>query len=430
VANLFLQFAVQLFGLSVAGVSDAFAIFSSLNSKGKPLTLIDLLKTDYLALASDAHAVDPLTSWQKLLAIFNDQQDDTNSQAVMQFLQNNYDAFESHDRSSITKSAALKAYQKLFKDKGAGYIKTLIARAEYFSVFNETVTDNTGIIPDDATQVKNSILQLQKLEVTTAYPVLLRIIDEFAKHEMDLPTLTSVLSMLVAFYVRRNIVNVPKSSNIRSRMIGLLREMDNPENDQQWPDFADHLKSLLTAMSPADSQVKEVLNQGIYDVDRKLTRFLLINVNRALGKGDKEYKDGFDDLVPEKRTPTFVWTIEHILPEGKNLSDGWKQVLSPDDPKKATEVQEMIVHKIGNLTLTGYNSEMSNRSFREKLDYENQSGASGLNSGILINQSILADGETWDSKTSWTLADIQRRNDWFIDQINRIFPKDSEVVEG
>lgn len=53
-------------------------------------------------------------------------------------------------------------------------------------------------------------------------------------------------------------------------------------------------------------------------------------------------------------------TIEHIMPQ--TLTAKWKIDLG----KKATEIYEKYVHCIGNLTLTGYNSEMSNDSFEEK----------------------------------------------------------------
>jgi predicted transport protein len=58
------------------------------------------------------------------------------------------------------------------------------------------------------------------------------------------------------------------------------------------------------------------------------------------------------------------YTIEHILPQNPNLSMEWRDTLGPN----WQEVQGKYLHTIGNLTLTAYNAEMSDRPFREKRD--------------------------------------------------------------
>jgi len=58
------------------------------------------------------------------------------------------------------------------------------------------------------------------------------------------------------------------------------------------------------------------------------------------------------------------YTIEHILPQNPNLSVEWKNALGPD----WEHVQQAWLHTLGNLTLTGYNSEYSDRPYSEKRD--------------------------------------------------------------
>ena len=60
------------------------------------------------------------------------------------------------------------------------------------------------------------------------------------------------------------------------------------------------------------------------------------------------------------------YTIEHIMPQNKNLSEEWQKELG-DNWK---EIQKMYIHTIGNLTLTAYNSEMSDHSFKEKMNMD------------------------------------------------------------
>ena len=58
------------------------------------------------------------------------------------------------------------------------------------------------------------------------------------------------------------------------------------------------------------------------------------------------------------------YTIEHILPQNENLSEEWQNNLGSE----WKSVQETQLHTLGNLTLTGYNSEYSDRPFLEKRD--------------------------------------------------------------
>ena len=58
------------------------------------------------------------------------------------------------------------------------------------------------------------------------------------------------------------------------------------------------------------------------------------------------------------------YTIEHILPQNKNLSAEWRTRLGTNWER----IQQTWLHTIGNLTLTGYNSEYSDRCFIEKRD--------------------------------------------------------------
>src|SRR5213076_2566159 len=58
------------------------------------------------------------------------------------------------------------------------------------------------------------------------------------------------------------------------------------------------------------------------------------------------------------------YTIEHILPQNENLPVQWKTELGPGWGR----IQKTYLHTLGNLTLTGYNSEYSDRPFLEKRD--------------------------------------------------------------
>ena len=66
----------------------------------------------------------------------------------------------------------------------------------------------------------------------------------------------------------------------------------------------------------------------------------------------------------KERVPVDEYTIEHILPQNENLSAQWQADLGPEWER----IQKTWLHTLGNLTLTGYNSEYSDRPFAEKRD--------------------------------------------------------------
>ena len=107
----------------------------------------------------------------------------------------------------------------------------------------------------------------------------------------------------------------------------------------------------------------------------------------------------------------FKWMIEHIFPEGRNIPDTWVEMIAGGDRSLANEYLEQYVHKIGNLTITGYNSTLSNLSFVEKRDRLNaQKLYVGYKNGLEINKELA-------EKDSWTVQDIIDRTNKLVAQL-------------
>jgi predicted transport protein len=83
------------------------------------------------------------------------------------------------------------------------------------------------------------------------------------------------------------------------------------------------------------------------------------------------------------------YTIEHIMPQNENLSTEWRQALGVDWER----VQKTWLHTLGNLTLTGYNSEYSDRPFVEKRDMNG-----GFKESPLLLNKELGAVEAWNEE--------------------------------
>jgi len=105
----------------------------------------------------------------------------------------------------------------------------------------------------------------------------------------------------------------------------------------------------------------------------------------------------FENYDRKERVPVDEYTIEHIMPQNENLSDEWQTELGPDWKR----IQDVYLHTLGNLTLTGYNSEYSDKPFMEK---RNMKGGF-LESPLRLNK-IIGNQVSWSEKEILDRADV------------------------
>lgn len=357
---------IELLQISVPNISDAYQVFASLNSKGMPLTPLDLLKNVYLSKSGDSN------KWNKLKEGFK-KNDEEDAAKLTSFILNNYDAFETDSTSSLTKGKIVKSYDKIFKSKGADYIDVLIKRAKvYLKIAN---TDNA---------YRWDLSGLAKLDATTCYPLVLNLLCNQVNYDLSDAQFNDILADLIKLYVQRNIALTPKASNLRSSLNGLRKAI--VENGWKSNELVNKIHEKIKTLQPRWDSVHLALQDGIYDKNKKTTRFILISLERNYGTFfNKSNPDSLDDY---DSNGNLRWSIEHIIPQGIHLLDTWKDTLSPDDRDLATEIQAQYVHRLGNLTLTPYNSEMGNKSFVEKKEFKVSDSLVGLSLKIYLNDSI------------------------------------------
>ncbi|WP_435634074.1 DUF262 domain-containing protein [Levilactobacillus brevis] len=357
---------IELLQISVPNISDAYQVFASLNSKGMPLTPLDLLKNVYLSKKGDSN------KWNKLKEGFK-KNDEEDAAKLTSFILNNYDAFETDSTSSLTKGKIVKSYDKIFKSKGADYIDVLIKRAKvYLKIAN---TDNA---------YRWDLSGLAKLDATTCYPLVLNLLCNQVNYDLSDAQFNDILADLIKLYVQRNIALTPKASNLRSSLNGLRKVI--VENGWKSNELVNKIHEKIKTLQPRWDSVHLALQDGIYDKNKKTTRFILISLERNYGTFfNKSNPDSLDDY---DSNGNLRWSIEHIIPQGIHLLDTWKDTLSPDDRDHATEIQAQYVHRLGNLTLTPYNSEMGNKSFVEKKEFKVSDSLVGLSLKIYLNDSI------------------------------------------
>lgn len=406
--------------ISVMDLNDAFTIFTSFNAKGVPLTLIDLFKSYYIREAGDSP--EALNNWYQLLNIFNNKNEEPISNVVTQFLLNNYDTFENTSKSSITRGSALSEYDTLFAKNKAGYIETLIYRARLFSYLNPNIVSTDNFNLDKETL--SNLSKLSKLDSTQVIPVVLFLLDRLLKGKTTSEIFNDFMEFLISYYVRRNFILKPKSSNIRAKSLQCLRDFES--NELIDAEIIQEFKEIFKSIAASDEDFERALSDSVYTTSKQTTRFILVELERENGKlFNKQNPDTLESLTP---SGSFIWTLEHILPQSAEVNKTWKKELldSGVSEEELSQKLEEYTHKLGNLTLTGYNSEMSAKSFKDKRDFKDKNTLSeaGLKTKLWLNQSISAPGEDINNKENWTFDDIDRRTAELVKEAVEIYTLD------
>ncbi len=196
--------------------------------------------------------------------------------------------------------------------------------------------------------------------------------------------------------MRRVICEIP--TNSLNKTFATFYKKIKPEKYVQ-SILAEYVTKDSYRVFPTDEEIKEkLLSKNVYHL--KIKNYILEMLEN---QGHKE---------PITITG-YGLTVEHIMPQNPNLRKEWKNMLG----ENWEETQRTYLHVLGNLTLTAYNRELSDRSFEEKKTMKG-----GFRDSHLILNHDLCDLEIWNEKT------IKERTKKLADQITHIwsYPKVNE----
>lgn len=391
--------------ITVDSHADAYTLFASLNNRGVPLSAVDLIKNMLLgkvAGVDDGQLNYYFERWQEVLHNLGD---DYKTQE--RFFRQNYDAFrrevnkpfigESGSQlplgSVATRSNLLKIYEKRM-ESADGALKVLDELTENSALYSRIIgLDQES--PDS--ELSHQLLELSRAQGVASYLMLLFLFKKQNQLELKDETLALLVKLLVCFFVRRNLTDTPPTRDLERLFISICESLES--EGLKGIAAAEYIKKRLVDVSASDASFKERLEGPIYDVNPDMTRYILTVI--ASPSVTKEMKP----LWERYASGNYVWTIEHIFPQGKNIPDEWVKMVADGDMSKAIEVQEKQVHTFGNLTITGYNSKLSNMPFVTKRDRKDAYGANvGYRNGLNLNDELV-------NTDTWTSEQIQERTD-------------------
>jgi hypothetical protein len=364
--------------ITVNNQADAFTLFESLNNRGLPLSAIDIIKNQLLSkLEKKLASEESFERWQ------NDVIDALpNAPDQERFLRHFYNAFRDYGPklrlkdapSRATRSQIIKIYGGLIDPKPGTQSLDVTELFEEFTKKAKLYAELSHPPLDYADEsLRRGLAELERIGASPAYQILLLLFSVPKERLRPDDFLVRAVDLLCRYYVRRNVTNDPPTRDLDAAAIEVIDGCVKKIDESRCLDFDTFASLLMLKGKPsAVDKFRSALEGPIYDENVGMARYLLIQLNGLFGTKESP------DLWGRDKKGGFIWTVEHVLPQTKNLSDEWRQMI-------ASDIQEDCRNSLGNLTLSGYNSNLATAFFKEKQGKENNGKKIGYQNGLALN---------------------------------------------
>ena len=353
-------------------------IFESMNSTGRQLSQADLIR-NYVLMGLEPGTQTRLYAdfWRPMELAFG-----------QEAYSDHFDGFMRHFLTFRTGSIprigdvyeAFKDYARRDDVAGAGVdalVRDLHDHARYYCF----MIPNVGSLREPDRRLAEAFSDLHELKVDTAFPFLLELYGDYDQGLLSRDDLLAAVRLIEAYVFRRVVCEIP-TNTLNKTFAGFGRTL---RKDRYLESLKANFLSMRTYRRfPSDEEFRErIATRDLYNMRQR--SFWL---RRFENHGRKE------------RVPVEDYTIEHIMPQNEVMPQAWRDELGPD----WKIVHDRRLHTLGNLTLTGYNSEYRDRPFATKRDMENGFADSPLR----LNKG-LGTIERWNEDAIIARADLLAR---------------------
>lgn len=312
---------------------NAQEIFERINSTGVPLSLSDKIRNFILMVDADQERLyeEYWLSIEKLV------DKDNLTSFFLSYLNLKVDGFPKEND-------AYDRFKQLFKEDEFTNESMLAELHHYAKLYHLFTCGDKRY----SLEVNKYLRELQLLKQTTLFTFLYRVFDDFEANVFDEKELCKILKMLLHYSVRRIVCEVGSNSLRGLYKTLYTRVFNKEENKEHYYDSIVSFMNQLTSKDaiPTDEEFISSLKQKNIYRKSVVCKYILDAVENQ-GKEEVNTKS---------------MTIEHVMPQNKNMSTSWQKMLGEDWER----VKDTYLHTLGNLTLTGYNSELSDSSYAEK----------------------------------------------------------------
>ncbi|MGY6090503.1 DUF262 domain-containing protein [Avibacterium paragallinarum] len=371
--------------------TSAFVLFESINNRGVPLTPMDLIKNTMISSINNKTAEETNLEWQKVVNNLSDYD------VQVRYLRHFYQAFRpiglifspDKGKEKITKNDLIRTYTEVIKDNAENVLAELIKKSSIYKFLS--YPENIQEKDELWSKYKNKLFDLKKLGIAPAYTLLLFLFEKYSQQNF-----ANLLDYIEKWFMIRHLTDSPATNRLDEIFIRATETQHNKYNEKS---LFDELQKEL----PSQERIKEaLLSKSLYEDNPALIRYILIYLEQQNRTAENKV-----DFWAVNQKGKAIWSLEHIYPQNPKEGE-WNE-----DCKYG-------LHSLGNLTLSAYNSNLSNKSFDKKAeDKDKKDNIIGFKSGnVKINDYLR-------NKDKWCLEYIEERGNQlreiFLEYINSVY---------
>lgn len=290
---------------------------------------------------------------------------------------------------------------KAFKDyaKGRNNESILSDLLKYATIFNKLITHDL-----DDTEANRIKERIDRLNITTPTPFLMSFFDLYVEKQWPKEELRTVLLVIESYLLRRTVCGY-QTNALRSMFAGLHQRILRLIGTSaiSYSSVMIYLLKNMSTTFPNDELFKQSFGENaIYELRPYIRSYILDRLER---KDNEETINVFEKLQSVQKNER-RFSVEHIMPQ--TLNEAWINELG-GNLAEATAIHDKWVHTIANLTVTAYNSELSNSSFAFKKER-------------VYNDSTLHLNDFVRSKEHWTEDELKERRDLLVKDALALWP--------
>lgn len=347
-------------------------IFESMNSTGKDLSSADLIRNFVLmGLPKEKQDALYLNHWRNIeLTLGADSYEDTFDEFLRNYL------IVLYAPEPLVKRDIYHIFKRHVHDHGYNKddrIVELLREMERFASYYARITRGTETSPERARVLAN----LRRLDVTVVNPLLLSLYDDYDQGAFDDESFLHMLNLIESYVFRRSICDVATNS-LNKFLPSVIAKLNKVQDEGG--DYVEALEAFLFLESgtarrfPDNAEFFNALTtRDAYHYRRSL--YLLANLEN----------------MHHPKDPLNLWdgnfTIEHIMPQNALSAPGWADAVEGLEE----ETFSTLLNNLGNLTLSAYNSELSDGSFQDK----KQRYVGGYGKDHLVISDAIRKADTW-----------------------------------
>lgn len=397
--------------ITVSNQADAFALFESLNNRGVPLSAIDIIKNKLLSTLEHQHRInidDAYDRWQTVINALPEADEQE------RFLRHFYHAFKHIPHFSVEnaprayRSQMIRIYESLIHRDALTLLQHFEQLAPLYGQIIRSEIDGP---------MRKHLIDLHRVNSVPVYVMVLFLFTH-QKYLREPDFLSRALQLLTRWAVRRNVTDKPPTrqlDQIFMDFVSICAARISNDGGISFDWFAHECMHILRPVS--QHEFAEALRSPLYRINSGMTRYLLIQIEEQFTT--KQYNP---DLWVRDNYNKFVWTVEHVLPQAENLPTHWVDMIASGDRYHASMIQSEYVHTLGNLTMSGYNSDLATSPLHAKqtkiqksflghsltIGYQNGLALNNLDFPVGTQRFNLASISTWNKDT------IQARTDTLV----------------